>query len=77
MSRLSYTIKIHILETHIPKIMKRTGKTLSEENDEHVEAAHYTLKKMEETHGYKINTFGPLQGTQQNNLIVHFNSNNI
>ena len=51
------SLAVHDGQTHIPEVLRKTGHTLSDENDEHVESAHYTLEKMEENHGYKETNF--------------------
>ena len=41
---LNNTLKIHIIQDHLRDVLFETGKTLCDENDEHVESAHHYLR---------------------------------
>jgi hypothetical protein len=77
---LSYTLKIHIIETHLPERLRTTGKTLQKESDEHTEQVHHRLRLFKESHQYGVslrNIGTPCQKKRQHNLVSHWNSLNI
>ena len=76
---LSWTLKIHVILDHYSFYFKKTKKTLRHTNDEFPESAHSTLRKSEETHGFKIvRTIGsPIHQQASLNSITFINSKNI
>jgi hypothetical protein len=73
---LNYTLKIHIIQDHLRDVLFETGKTLGDENDEHVESAHHYLRVLSENHQYNVTQFSPIQGQKQHSMLIHVNSIN-
>ena len=51
---LNMTLKIHIILDHYKDYFEWTAKTFRHTNGEFVESSHYTIKKEEATHGFKV-----------------------
>ena len=76
---LSETLKIHVISSHYSYYFRQTKQTLRHTNGEFTESAHSTLRKSEETHGFKIcKKIGTDHHMKQSlNSIVLFNSKRI
>ena len=77
---LSYTLKIHIIKTHLPERLRTTGKTLQKKSDEHTEKVHHRHRLFKERHQYGVslrNIGTPCQKKRQHSLVSHWNSLNI
>ena len=76
---LSYTLKIHIIQDHLGDRLRKTGKTLLEEADEHTENVHHRLREFKERHNYGVavrNVGAPFQKIKQHNMLSHWNGLN-
>ena len=51
---MNMTLKIHIILHHYSDYFDWTGKSFHYTNGEFVESSHYTIKREEETHGFKV-----------------------
>ena len=51
---LNMTLKVHIILHHYNDYFDWTGRTMRLTNGEFVESSHYSIKKEERTHGFKV-----------------------
>ena len=76
---LSWTLKIHVILDHYSFYFKKTNKTLRHTSGEFPESAHSTLKKSEQTHGFKITKSigSPIHQQSSLSSLTFINSKNI
>ena len=75
---VSYTNKVHIIESHLKYYFKTTNKSLGYYSDQLVEAMHSEADTMLSKSGYKVNDFdSEVCGEKLLSFIKHFNSYNL
>ena len=70
------TLKVHVIIDHYKYVFEKSGTTMRHSNGEFTESCHSTLRKSEETHGFKVvkKCGTPVHEKKSLQSLVFFNS---
>ena len=73
---LNMTLKVHVIIDHYKYFFEKSGTTMRHSNGEFTESCHSTLRKSEETHGFKVvkKCATPVHEKKSLQSLVFFNS---